>query len=219
MTTDLLPVESSAFLDECKNQYLGMTPDQRLGEAKQLYLRGIENAFRLVALVWAAKERGDDLEPLKEIVGDAISVYLELAYGRLTLEAFRTWGRKASCLMLLKRLTPADQRRCCEGSIPVFERANDGTPTQRQLPLDEIVKSDMAAQVFDRNTIRSVAEQEAWLKREERKKNKKPKWETFGAFEMNDENEEAEPVSRRPYAFAEIEALYKECKRRGWGKK
>jgi hypothetical protein len=219
MTKAIVSIESLDFIDTCKAEYLSLTAELRLEEAKKLYLRGLENALRLAAVVWAANERGDDMAPLRKIVGSVLWVYVEIAKGSLLIESFRKWGRESSYLYILKRLTAADQLRLCHGAIPVFERAADGTPTHRQLELDEIVESGLTAQVFDRNTIRSVTEQEAWMKREERKKRKVPRWETFGAFSLNDETEEAEPMSRRPLSFHEIEALYKECRKRDWGKK
>jgi hypothetical protein len=224
MTANIVPVpggdiNSFTFMEECRQEYLSLTPELRLEEGKRLYSRGLENALRLAALVWAANARGDDMGPFRRIVGSVLWVYIDLAKGNLIVSSLRKWGRELRYLMVLKRLTPADQERLCNGPIPVFERAKDGTPTHRQLELDEIIESGLARQVFDRNMIRTQTEQEVWLKREERKKKKVPQSETFGSFELNDEAEEWECMSRRPYSLAELDALVKEVKRRRWGKK
>lgn len=222
MTTELMAVQDldgETFLANCKQQYLDFTNEQRLTELKIVHRAGLENAMRMAALIWCAHERGDDMKPYRRVLGDQIMVYLSIARGELTLDSLRTWGHRTKCIDVLKKMPPPVQQQLCHERVAVYVPALDGTATQNMMALDEIVDDGLASQVFDHGTVRSVPEQEAWKKRQERKESLRPKRETFLNYEMDDRNETVDQIRRMPISFADIEALYKECKRRRWGRK
>lgn len=171
MTTTL--THSSSDLDGLKNRYLDMTPGERLTELESLHQAAVQNAVHQAALVWSMKQRGDDMRPARKAVGCMMWILLGIAEGTFTVNALRVWGKEMRYLDVLKKLLPPDQELLCEQSVPVVERAADGTFTHRLMKFDEIVDSNLTAQVFDDGTIRSVPEQEAWLKINDRRKKRR----------------------------------------------
>lgn len=77
MSCELEPIRSS-FLADCKDRYASMTEEQRLGELNSLATQTIQNAVRIAALMWTAKQKGEDLTPYLKAVGPLKEVYLDL---------------------------------------------------------------------------------------------------------------------------------------------
>jgi hypothetical protein len=194
--------------------YLAMTADQRLAELAAIRREGEENLKRLAALVWAMKQAGDDMTPAKQTLGFMFGVLFLIGGGQLSVEAFHKFGAFPRLYNVVRRLPLADQGRVCEGPLPVFDLAPDGTKTHRMVQLLDMTDAERDL-AFDGPTIRTLAEQEEYLLRRRRRPVSPPRPDNCGRFKLDDETATVR-LGNHVFDFAAVGELYRECRRRGW---
>jgi hypothetical protein len=193
--------------EELVSAMRGLSPQQRREELAAGQWRIVGSIVRMAAAVRVMDENGeavttDDYPMLPQL--------RRIAHGQLTAEAFQRFYKKPYLLNAVAQLPPPEQRRLAEGGtveMPVV--MPDGTIDIINQPAANLTPKQ-AAQVFERDHIRSVPAQRAIL-HERLAQEKVRKSEEVGKFKVDYERHTAR-CGRWEFTQAELEAVVKALK-------
>jgi hypothetical protein len=209
------PKKDDGFVEEVnenrRKKFLDMTPEQRLKEGEALYKKGIEALLEMSDLIWAAKKRGDDTSPYLQKWGSMFNIMIRIGAGELSAELFKLYGREAKIMKVILRLPMQEQRKLLSGPVEVFDR---DTHKPRAAFLPQMTDKERKL-VFDGNHIRTIEEQEDFVRQEELKKNTPKEPIRPPRFKL-DNSSRSVFIGKERVRFEDLAHMYSECRKRGW---